>query len=135
MFDGQHDFLAFVGSSGLLHQSDRMCVALLSNIKVFPALTPFCSGRKMDRHPSDESSLTSVKGAVILIALQVSNASTGKAMRTSFKPRALIHELARSFRPAMEGCNIINSHLERESEKESGLASTPLSVSNPLFCF
>ena len=40
------------------------------------------------------------------------------AMRTSFKPGALIHELALLFGPVMEGCHIIDSHMKRERERE-----------------
>ena len=35
-------------------------------------------------------------------------------MQTLSRPRAQIHELARPFRPTMDGCHILNSHLKRE---------------------
>ena len=42
-------------------------------------------------------------------------------MRSSFKPRALIHEFGAVVQTGTEGCHIINSHLpleERERERE-----------------
>ena len=48
------------------------------------------------------------------------------AMRTSFTPRALTHELTRSRRQVKEGCNIINIHRERVGglERAAGCLST-----------
>ena len=56
-------------------------------------------------------------GNVVLVALALASCVLGVdglAMRSSFKPRALIHELARLSRPVM-GCYIINSHLKKEA--------------------
>ena len=52
--------------------------------------------------------------AGILVLVLWSVKSLGTAMRPSFKPQSLIHEMAHLFRPVMKGCHITESHLKRE---------------------
>ena len=93
------------------------------------------SGRRIDKHPRDESPLTSVRGTGYLLRLlsrrTLSLDVGGMAMRTSFKPRAAIHELARPFRPVMQGCDIINSHLLGGLERPAGFQSVGVWKSCP----
>ena len=118
MFDNQHECQAFVGSSVSRSKPARMRVTLFANSKCICVGSSRDQGWGIDKHPSGESSLSRAAGRSYLLRFlshRIFVVLFGLAMRPSFKPQTLIHELARLFRSVVEWrCHISDSHLERE---------------------
>ena len=103
MFVGQHDSQASVGTSVFLH-TQLACVS-----RCFPTAGHSCpdSGRRIDRHPSDESSLTGVTGTGYLLRL-LSRRSLLMLDKdgTSYVILTVRADFT-NWRPTMDGCVVL----------------------------